>query len=202
MKEGWEKHEDGIITFQGRIYVPKDAKLKEDIIRAHHDSYTGGHPGRYKTQELITRNYWWPFIQADIRKYVDGCIRCQETKNKREKPHAPLRPNEVPSVPWEHISVDLIGELPESNGHNAIMVVVDRLSKMIIVLPTDTELSAYGTARLYRDHIWSKHGLPRKVISDRGPQFAAQFMKDLHKLTGVKANLSTAYHPQTDGQTE
>jgi transposase InsO family protein len=100
------------------------------------------------------------------------------------------------------MSIDLIGELPESNGFNAILVIVDQFSKMIIVIPTNMELDALGTAHIYRDHVWSKHGLPRKVISDRGPQFAAQFMKDLHRLTGVTINLSTAYHPQTDGQTE
>jgi transposase InsO family protein len=73
---------------------------------------------------------------------------------------------------------------------------------MIIVIPMNMELTALGTAKIYWDHVWSKHGLPQKVISDRGPQFTAQFMKDLHKLTGVVGNLSTAYHPQTDGQTE
>ena len=98
--------------------------------------------------------------------------------------------------------VDIIGELPESNGYNAILVITDRLSKMIIAIPTNMDLTVYGAARLFRDHVWSKHGLPKKVISDRGPQFAAQFMRDLHKLMGVTANISTAYHPQTDGQTE
>src|SRR5277367_1375022 len=196
------QHEDGTITMKNRVYVPKDAKLREDIIREHHDSCSAGHPGRYKTQELITRDYWWPYIATDIRKYVDGCEACQRTKPRRGKPHNPLNPNEIPDAPWEHISIDLIGKLVESNGYDAILVIVDRLSKMIIVIPTNMELTAFGVARIYRNHVWSKHSLPRKVISDRGPQFAAKFMKDLHELTGVKANLSTAYHPQTDGQTE
>jgi transposase InsO family protein len=161
-----------------------------------------GHPGQYKTQELITRNYWWPYIQSDVKKYVSGCETCQRTKAHRRKPENPLHPNEIPPGPWEHISVDLIGELPESQGYNAILVIVDRFSKMIIVIPTNMELTAMGMARMYRDHVWSKHGLPRKIISDRGPQFAAQFMKDLNKLLGITTNLSTAYHPQTDGQTE
>jgi hypothetical protein len=197
----WQEHE-GIITWQERIYVPKNKRLREDIIREHHDSIAAGHPRRYKTQELITRNYWWPYIQSDIRKYVDGCEACQRTKAHHQKPNNPLYPNEIPSAPWEHISVDLIGELPESQGFNAILVIVDRFSKMIIVIPTNMELTAIGMAKIYRDRVWSKHGLPRKVISDRGPQFAAQFMKDLNKLVGIKSNLSTAYHPQTDGQTE
>ena len=119
-----------------------------------------------------------------------------------KKAHNPLHPNEILNAPWEHISIDIIGELPESNGFNAILIIVNRFSKMIIVIPTNMELMAHGTACIYQDHVWSKHKLPRKVISDRGPQFAAQFMKDLHKLTGVIGNLSMAYHPQTDGQTE
>lgn len=96
----WVKHDDGLITWQDRIYVPRDSKLREDIIRLHHDTKLAGHPGHYKTQELITRNYWWPGIQRDIWKYITGCDMCQRTKNHREKPHAPLQPNEIPKEPW------------------------------------------------------------------------------------------------------
>jgi hypothetical protein len=83
-----------------------------------------GHPGRYKTQELITRNYWWPRMQSQIRQYVDGCEICQKSKPRHQKRTAPLHPNEIPSYPWEIISTDLIGELPESDGYNAIQVYV------------------------------------------------------------------------------
>jgi hypothetical protein len=76
----WKEHEDGVVTWREQIYVPKNKTLREDIIREHHDSIAGGHPGRYKTQELITRNYWWPYIQKDIRRYIDGCETCQRTK--------------------------------------------------------------------------------------------------------------------------
>ena len=149
-----------MVTWQERIYVLKNRHLREDIIRDHHDSVAAGHPGWYKTQELVTQNYWWPYIQSDIRKYVDGCETCQRSKTHRQKPKAPLNPNEVPSGPWEHISVDLIGELLESQGFNAILVIVDSFSKMIIVIPTNMELTAMGMARIYRDQVWSKHGLP------------------------------------------
>ena len=201
-EKSWQEHEDGIVIWQERIYVPKNKQFQEDIIREHHDSITAGHPRRYKTQELITRNYWWPYIQSDIEKYVDGCETCQRTKTHCQKPKNPLHVNKVPSRPWEHISVDLIGELPESQGFNAILIIVDHFSKMIIVIPTNMELTAMGMAWIYQDRVWSKHGLPQKIISDRGPQFAAQFMRDLNKLVGITSNLSTAYHPQTDGQTE
>ena len=198
----WEVLPDGVVLRQGRIYVPRDQKLREDIMRAHHDSRTDGHPGCYKTTELITRNYWWPGIHFDVRKYVTGCDTCQRTKAHRSKPKAPLNPNEVPSAPWEVVSVDLIGELPESEGHNAICVFVDRFSKQIHAVPTSVEVTALGMARLYRDHVFRHHGIPRKFIHDRGPQFESNFMRELYKLLGIEGNPSTAYHPQTDGQTE
>jgi hypothetical protein len=129
-----------IFTFQG---------TNASESREHHDSIAAGHPGWYKTQELITHNYWWPYIQSDIRKYVNGCETCQRTKVHHQKPKSPLHPNEVPSRPWEHISVDLIGELPESQGYNMILVIVDHFSKMIIVIPTNMELTAMGMAQIY-----------------------------------------------------
>ena len=201
-KEKEWAREGELITWQNHIYIPKDRTLREDIIRTHHDSWLAGHSGRYKTQELITRNYWWPYIQSDIRWYIDGCQLCQKMKTRKGKIHAPLQPNAIPESPWEHISVDLITNLPISNGYNAILVVVDRFSKYIMAIPASGELLALGTARLYRDRVWSQFGIPRKIISDRGPQFTAQFMKDLHQLVGTEANISTAFHPQTDGQTE
>ena len=185
-----------------RVYIPKNQRLQEDIIREHHDSIIAGHLGQYKTQELITCNYWRPYIQSDIHKYISRCETCQRTKAHQEKPHNPLHPNEIPKTPWEHISVDLISELMESSGFNAILVITNHLSKMIITVPTNMELTASETARIFRDHVWSIHRLPRKVISDRGPQFVVQFMRDLYKLNGTQGNLLTAYHPQTDGQTE
>lgn len=201
-EDQWEALPDGLVLRQGRIYVPRDQKLREDIIRTHHDSRIDGHPGQYKTVELITRNYWWPGVHFDVRRYVSGCDTCQRTKPHRAKPNAPLNPNEVPSSPWEIVSVDIIGELPESQGHNAICVTVDRFSKMIHLTPIDTSLTAEGMAKIYRDQIFRLHGIPRKFIHDRGPQFEAKFMKELYKLVGIEANSSTAFHPQTDGQTE
>src|SRR5882762_7491015 len=132
-EKGWEQLTPLCeIKWQERLYVPRDKKLREDIIRAHHDTIAARHPGRYKTQELITRNSWWPYIQSNVRKYTDGCIQCQETKVRKGKTHAPLLPNAIPHTPWEHISVDLIRPLPKSSGYNMIIVIVDRFSKYII----------------------------------------------------------------------
>src|SRR3982074_2259530 len=92
-----------------------DKSLHEEIIRKNHDSIIAGHPGRYKTHELVTRNYWWPNIMNDIQKYINRCQSCQKTKPRNIKPAAPLHPNEIPSEPWQIISLDLIGPLPELN---------------------------------------------------------------------------------------
>ena len=160
-------NDDGeLITWEHRIYVPRSARLREKIIRLHHDGISVGHPGRYKTQELITRNYWWPRIQADVKSYVEGCETCQRTKVRHGKPTAPLQPNAIPNGPWETITVDMIGPLPESQGHDAILVIVDWFSKEIIAIPTQTELTSEGWAREYITHVYAKHGLSCKVISD------------------------------------
>ena len=107
-----------------------------------------------------------------------------------------------PPHPWHTISVDLLEPLSKSKEHNTITVITDKFSKMIRLIPTTSEISAIGMAKLYQDHIWKIHGLPRIIISDRGPQFAAAMTRDLCESLGIKRNLSSAYHPRTDGQTE
>ena len=146
--------------------------IQESIIRNHHDSRVAGHPGIYKTLELVNRDYWWPSVGKDVREYVQGCQKCQRTKARR-RINAPLYPNEVPKEAWEVVSVDLIGPLPESGSYNAICVFVDCLTKMVKIVPTNTELSSEGQAQLFRDVVFQVHGIPRKVISDWGPQYAS-----------------------------
>jgi len=111
-------------------------------------------------------------------------------------------PNSIPEKPWTHISADFITKLPLAQGYDSILVVVDRLTKMVYFIPTTEKTSAEGLARLFRDNVWKLHGLPESIISDRGPQFAAGLMKELNGMLGIKSKLSTAFHPQTDGQTE
>lgn len=200
-EKGWT--DDGeIATWEHRLYVPKNKRLCKKIIRLHHNSITTGHPGRYKMQELITRNYWWPRIQADVKTYVEGCETCQRTKVHHGKQKAPLQPNAIPNGPWETVTVDMIRPLPESQGHDAILVFVDWFSKEVVAVPTQTELTSEGYAHEYIMHVFTKHGLSRKVISNCGPQFVSKFIRDLYRLLGIKGNPLTAFHPQTDGQTE
>ena len=109
---------------------------------------------------------------------------------------------EIPEGPWQEISIDTIGPLPKSNGMDAIMVIVDQFTKMIRLKATTTNISSEGIAKIYRDEIWKLYGVPRKILSNRGPQFASKFMEEFTKVLGTKRQLSTAYYPQTNGQTE
>ena len=111
-------------------------------------------------------------------------------------------PNAIPEKPWTHISADFITKLPLAQGYDSILVVVDRLTKMAYFIPTTEKTSAEGLARLFRDNVWKLHRLPKSIISDRGPQFVAGIMRELNRLLEIESKLSTAFHPQMDGQTE
>jgi hypothetical protein len=193
---------DGLLMFRGKIYVPKDRDLKCRIIEQHHDTRITGHAGCFKTLELVSCNYWWPQMSRYIGIYVKHCDLCNRTKVQRRRPMGELHPSETPEAPWDTISVDFIVELPESHGYDAIMCVIDSLTKRAHFIPTHTTINAKGTALLFLKEVWKHHGTPRVVVSNRGPQFIAAFTCELYKLLGIKLAMSTAYHPQTDGQTE
>ena len=151
---------------------------------------------------MVTRNYWWPGITKEVKRYVKGCNQCQRMKNRAEILAGKLRPNQVPERLWQHISVDFIMKLPVSKGHDLILVVCDRFSKMSHFVAMTEKTTAEGLARLFRDNVWKLHRLPESVILDRGLQFAAGMMKELNKMLGIETKLSMAYHPETDRQTE
>ncbi len=161
-----------------------------------------GHPGIEKTKELVLREYWWPKMKKDIEAYICACKTCQRTKSSTQAKAAPLHPNAIPSRPWTHISVNMVTGLPMCKGYDAILMIVDCFSKEIILIACSTELSSEGWAKILRDEVYAKHGMPQVVISDQGTMFISKFMKDLYDLLQIKANTSTAWHPQTDGQTE
>ena len=138
---------------------------------------------------------------AFVDAYVRGCDICQRYKTARH-PSATLQPQDVPSQPWEIIGVDLITQLPTSNGFDSICVYVDHLTDLTHLVPCTTKLTAEGAAELHYRDIFRLHDMPKKVISDRGPQFAAQFMRALYKRLGITAGLTTAFHPRGNGKVE
>jgi len=199
--EEW-REENGLMLKEGKVYVPKDEALRVEIIRLHHDTPMGGHGGQWNTAEMVTRNFWWPEVTREVKRYVEGCDACQRNKNRMEQPAGKLMPNLIPDKAWMHISADFITKLPLAQGYNSILVVVDRFMKMAYFVPMTEKTTAEGLARLFRDNMWQLHRLPEGIISDRGPQFAAGLMRELNEMLGIKTKLSMAFHPQTDGQME
>src|SRR5271170_2901380 len=199
--EEWNA-EDGLTLFRGRVYVPKDVSVRRDIVKLHHDSLAAGHPGRWKTLELVSRNYWWPGMSKFVHDYVDGCDTCARTKTFPKRPTGPLKPNEVPDAPWQTISVDFITDLPLDAGKDAILMVTDHHTHGVHIIATEKTADTDELCRLYLQNVWKLHGTPRKIISDRGPQFASNLMRAVNEALGIETALSTAFHPQTDGQTE
>src|SRR5258707_68118 len=197
----WTRAE-GVVLYQGRVYVPDDPQLCHDLVDAHHTTTVAGHPGRWKMLELVSWNYWWPGLSRYVAKFVAGCDTCNRMKTFPMQKVGKLIPNKVPDRCWQVISVDMIGELPDSKGYNAVLVVVDHLSKQIHAIPTVTSLDSARVTQLFLEHIWCHHGLPEEVISDRRPTFVSNFSCELAALLGVKLTPSTSYHPQTDGQME
>jgi transposase InsO family protein len=193
---------DGLLCFRDRIYVPNDPELRRRIASQHHDTKVAGHPGRWKTLELISRSYWWPQMSRYIGQYTRTCDICLRTKIQRRRPTGELHPLPTPESRWDVISVDFVSELPDAHGHDAIMNVVDSVGKRAHFIPTNTTITAFGAASLFLRNVWKLHGLPRSIVSDRGPQFVAEFTRELYRLLGITLSTTTAYHPQADGQTE
>jgi len=151
---------------------------------------------------LVTRNYWWPGVTREVGWYVEGCDLCQRMKNRTEEVAGKLKLGEVLEKPWTYILVGFITKLPIVAGKDVILVVCDRLSKMMHFIATTEGTMAEGLARLFRDNVWRLYRLPESVVLDRGPQFAAELTKELNRMLGIRTKLSTAFHPQMDGQTE
>ncbi|KAJ9520387.1 hypothetical protein QJQ45_000129 [Haematococcus lacustris] len=190
-------------TGKGTVMVPNDPELREYILHEMHDAAYAGHVGITKTLERLSRVFYWDTMRADVRHYVTTCDACQRDKSSTLKPGGLLNPLSIPDYRWESVSMDLITKLPSaSHGFDAICVFVDRLSKMVHFVPCKESMNAKGFARLFVDNVFKLHGLPKDMVSDRGPHFHNTFWHHVQKLLGMRGSLSSSYHPQSDGQTE
>ena len=192
------------LRYRNRLYVPDYAPLRLHLLQTHHESVAAGHPGRSKTLELLKRTYFWPKMQADVDRFVRNCHTCQCSRTPRHAPFGISRPLPIPDRPWQDISMDFVTGLPASGWQrfNTIWVVVDRLTKARHLVPCHSSVDASDLADLFVKHVFRLHGLPRTIVSDRGPQFAAAFWQRLCGRLGIDRRLSTAFHPESDGQTE
>lgn len=190
------------LYYRERLYIPDHNKLKAQLLRECHDKPAAGHPGKNKLYELLTREYYWPGMYRYVEQWTRNCHTCRRSTPSREARQGVLRPLPIPEQAWQDISMDFIVGLPTSRGYDSILVVVDRLTKMRHFIPCHSTCNSEDVARLYIKHIWRSHGLPRTIVSDRGQQFVAAFWKHLTQRLDITNLLSTAYHPETDGQTE
>lgn len=200
-KDYWQLT-DGLLTRHGKLMVPDEGTLRTQLIELVHAYQVTAHPGIEKTRQLLAAQYYWPSLTSDTSRYVRNCGTCRRTHIPRDRAPGLLHPLPIPEHCWQHISFDFKSFPKDKKGYDSAFVVVDRLSKRAFTLPCKKTTSAKDAADLYYKHIWRVYGLPETATSDRGGQFVSAFTNELCKLTGVKQKLSTAYHPQTDGNTE
>ncbi|KAF1319473.1 Pol protein, partial [Globisporangium splendens] len=185
-----------------RVYVPHDQDLKLSILHEFHDAPASGHLGREKTFLQVSNVFWWPHQYKWVANYVRSCEQCQRVK-PAGKNKAPLHPLPIPQDCWKSVSMDFVFGFPEDKTRNTgVVVFVDRLSKMVHVAPVRKHVTAQETACLFLEHVFRYHGLPESIVSDRDPRFTAAFWRELFRLLGTDLAMSSADHPETDGQTE
>lgn len=189
------------LRWRGRIWIPAHEPLRTRLIQSTHDSPLAGHPGREGTRDLIAREYTWPGLTQDVRRFVRNCNVCGKSKIWREQKQGLLKPLPIPARIWTELSIDFITGLAPSSDCTNIMVVTDRLSKSIIAVPMKT-IRALDVAHKLLEQVFQHHGLPAAIVSDRGSQFVSLLWTEVCRLMKITRRLSTAFHPETDGATE
>ena len=193
---------DGLLFKNHALCIPS-GPLRDVVLHDHHDAPVAGHRGVQKTIRSLNLSYYWPSIRKDVIEYVRSCEKCQRAKASRQRKPGLIRPFPPPLRKWEVVSMDFVFDLPLTpSGNNGLVVIVDKLSRQAHFIALKPGFDAADLANLYLTDIFRHHGLPRMIISDRDVRFTSLFWKTLTQLLGIKLNLSTAYHPQTDGQSE
>ena len=195
-----QKSVEGFYQQGTLILVPDTDTLRSDIISMHHAPPLAGHVGISKTLKAVQRTFWWPKMKDDVINFINSC---QSNKSTNKLPGGLLHSLPIPDIPWESISTDLIISLPlTTTGFDAILVWVDRLTKMVHLCPALTSFGAEQWARAFVDNVVRLHGIPKSIVSDRDSRFTGHFWTAVCKLLDIKQAMSTSFHPQTDGQTE
>ncbi|GJS60543.1 putative reverse transcriptase domain-containing protein [Tanacetum coccineum] len=196
-----EARADGTLCLDNRSWLPCYGDTGSLIMHGSHKSKYSIHPGSDKMYHDLKMLYWWPNMKADIVTYVSKCLTCANVKAEHQRPSGLLVQPDIPEWKWEKITMDFITKLPKTTaGYDSIWVIVDRLTKSAHFLPMKETDSTKKLMRLYMKEIVARHGIPVSIISDRDSHFTLRVWQSLHKALGMQLNLSTAYHPQTDGQ--
>ncbi|GJT82975.1 putative reverse transcriptase domain-containing protein [Tanacetum coccineum] len=201
--EKLEPRADGTMCLNGRSWLPCYGDLRTVIMHESHKSKYSIHPGSDKMYQDMKKLYWWPNMKANIATYVSKCLTCAKVKAEHKRPSGLLVQPEIPQWKWDNITMDFVTKLPKSSqGYDTIWVIVDRLTKSAIFMPMRETDPMDKLARMYLKEVVTKHGIPVSIICDRDPRFTSNFWKSLQKALGTSLDMSTAYHPQTDGQSE
>lgn len=193
---------DKLLLYKGRVVVPDVDHLRLALIREAHDNVFTAHPKVAKTCNIVSNQYYWKGLTTTVSRYVANCRVCRRANTAHDKQPGLLQPLPVPNRPWEHITVDFCSFPPDKKGYDNVLVFVDRLSKQAISVPCMKDVDSRELARLYIYHVYRYHGPALSIVSDRGPQFVSEFWRAFNHILGTTISLSTADHPQTDGQTE
>ncbi|GJR96413.1 putative nucleotidyltransferase, ribonuclease H [Tanacetum coccineum] len=195
--------DDGVVWFEDRLCVPNDQALREKVMTKAHSSPFTIHPGSTKMYRDLKQYFWWNGMKQDVATFVSKCMTCQQVKIEHQRASGLLQPLEIPMWKWDEISMDFVTGLPTTQKrHDAIWVVVDRLTKSAHFLPIRKNYGISKLAEIFRQEIVRLHGTPTSIVSDRDPKFTSCFWKGLQKAWGTRLKFSTAFHPQTDGQSE
>ncbi|GJR65663.1 putative reverse transcriptase domain-containing protein [Tanacetum coccineum] len=198
-----EPHADGTLCLNDRSRLPCYGDLQTVIMHESHKSKYSIHPGSDKMYQDMKKLYWWPNMKADIATYVSKCLTCAKVKAEHQRPSGLLVQPKIPEWKWDNITMDFVTKLPKSSqGYDTIWVIVDRLTKFAIFTPIRETDPSDKLARIYLKEVVARHGIPISIICDRDPRFASNFWRSLQNALGTNLDMSTAYHPQTDGQSE
>lgn len=198
---GWS-FSHGLLRYKGRIYLPENSTLIPILLAEYHSTLLGGHSGVQRTVQRLTPHFYWKNMQQHVKDYVQSCDTCQKCKPTNQHPYGLLQPIAPPTSLWADLSMDFITHLPPSQGHTSILVVVDRFSKGVHLAALPRQYNGPRVAAIFWESVGKIHGMPKSIISDRDPIFQSHFWKELFKLQGTKLKFSSAYHPESDGQTE
>ena len=201
---GYHLADDRTLLLNGRITVPVEKELREEILRTAHHSVFSIHPGSTKMYQDIRRYYHWPGIKRSVAKWVAQCKTCQQIKADHQVPGGLFQSLPIPEWKWESVAMDFVTGLPRApgRGNDTIWVVVDRLTKTAHFLPIRIVDKVEVLAELYLIEIVRLHEVPADIVSNRDPRFTAQFWRAFQQVLGTDLHMSTAFHPETDGQTE
>jgi hypothetical protein len=193
---------DGILKFKNRIWVGADVSLQNKLLAACHSSALGGHSEVPVTYMRMKKLFAWKGMKYAVHQFVTSCLTCQQAKPDRSKLPGLLQPLEVPTQAWQIISLDLVEGLPMSGHANCILVVIDSFTKYGHFLLLHHPFTAASVAKLFMNNVYRLHGLPSAIVLDRDRIFTSKFWSELFRLGDVSLQLSSSYHPQSDGQTE